>query len=66
MSLFGSWCLAYVVGGGVTSGAAEGRRGGEGALGILGRGKVVAVAGDGERVAQGRCRGETGTSRIST
>jgi len=38
--------------GGVAGGGAEGRRGGEGTLGVLGLGEVVAVQGDGERVDQ--------------
>ena len=40
------------VGGGVTGGATEGRRGGEGALGVLGLGEVVAVVGDDELEAE--------------
>ena len=40
------------VGGGVAGGAAESRRGGEEALGVLGLGDVVAVVGDDELEAQ--------------
>jgi len=50
------------VGGGVAGGAAEGRRGGEGTLGVLGRGEVVAVVGDDELEAElvGRGGGQRG------
>ena len=39
-------------GGGVAGGGAEGRRRGEGALGVLGRGELVAVVGDEELEAE--------------
>ena len=50
------------VGSGVAGGAAEGRRRGEEALGVLGRGEVVAVVGDDELEAQliGRGGGQGG------
>src|SRR5450759_5870193 len=40
------------VGGGVAGGAAEGRRGGEEALGVLGHGELVAVEGNDELKAE--------------
>jgi len=40
------------VGGGVAGGGAEGSRGGEGTLGVLGFGKVIAVVGDEELEAE--------------
>ena len=52
------------VGGSVTGGAAERRRGGEDALGVLGLGELVAVVGDDELEAQliGRGGGQRGDS----
>jgi len=46
----------------MAGGGAEGRRGGEGALGVLGRGGVVAVVGDDEVDAEpvGRGGGQGG------
>ena len=48
--------------GGVAGGAAERRGGGEEALGVLGRGELVAVVGDGELEAEliGRGGGQRG------
>src|SRR5665647_2765306 len=50
------------VGGGAIGGAAEGRRGGEGTLGVLGLGELVAVVGDDEHEAElsGRGGGQRG------
>ena len=52
------------VGGGVAGGAAERRRGGEEALGVLGLGELVAVVRDDELEAQliGRGGGQRGDS----